>query len=317
MPIMMITSQGQRGDGERCRALGLTAYLTKPVAQSELFDAIMTTLGEPGNDSTLITRHTLRESRLGTTTGQRSLKLLLAEDNLVNQRLASIVLGKLGHQMNVVNNGREALEAWQRTPFDAILMDVDMPEMSGYEATARIRTIEQTQGGHVPIIAITAHAMQGVREDCLAHGMDGYVSKPMDANALQLELQSLLPHAPETPSEPPEPAAQTLAVANFAELRQTVGDDKALFDELVALYRADAPGHLQQLRLALAHNDAAAIRRSAHTIRGMVGVFAAARTMALALQLEQQAGAQDGTTLVAQLEQCLKEFDQALTQYVW
>lgn len=316
--IMMVTSQGQRGDAQRCRELGLSAYLTKPVAASDLLDAIMTTLGEPQNSqSELVTRHTLREDRQNAAVQWRSLKLLLAEDNAVNQRLASIVLGKLGHQLSVVSNGREALDAWQHAAFDAILMDVDMPEMNGYEATARIRAIEQTRGGHVPIIAITAHAMQGVREDCLAHGMDGYVSKPMDADALQLELQSLLPDVAATPSTCPEPKAESVAVANFAELRQTVGDDKALFDELVALYRTDAPRHLQQLRLALAQNNAQAIRHSAHAIRGMVAVFGAAPTMAVAQQLEQQAGAQDGVALVDALEQCLKALDEALAQYVW
>jgi CheY-like chemotaxis protein len=185
--VMMITSQGQRGDAARCRELGVASYLSKPISQSDLLDAIMTALGEPTLDGKpLITAHSLRETR-------RKLTLLLAEDNMVNQMVATTLLGKQGHTVIVANNGLEAVAQWQSQTFDAILMDVDMPEMNGYEATQRIREIEKTQGGHIPIVAMTAHAMQGAREECLQHGMDSYVSKPIHVEKLWLELDALMP----------------------------------------------------------------------------------------------------------------------------
>ena len=163
--VMMLTSEGQRGHASRCRELGVASYLMKPISQSELLDAIMTALGEPSQSSaTLITRHSLRENR-------RKLNLLLAEDNAVNQALAVRLLQKLGHTVTVANNGAEALEHCQAGGFDAILMDVDMPVMNGYEATERIRALEQTSSAatpkHIPIVAMTAHAMRGAREICL------------------------------------------------------------------------------------------------------------------------------------------------------
>ncbi len=187
--VMMLTTVGQRGDAARCRELGVASYLVKPISQVELLDAIKMALGEPGQPSApLITRHSLRENR-------RKLKLLLAEDNAVNQTLAVRLLQKLGHSVTVANNGLEAVEHWQAGGFDAILMDIDMPLMNGYEATQRIRALEQASGGlvpvHIPIVAMTAHAMQGARETCLSHGMDGYLTKPIDTEALWGELDGL------------------------------------------------------------------------------------------------------------------------------
>ena len=180
--IMMLTSVGQRGDAARCRALGIAAYLIKPIGQSQLLDAILSVLGtraQAANDPrlSLITRHSLRE-------GQRKMRVLLAEDNAVNQKLASRLLEKRGHTVVVAGNGRQALEALERQPFDLVLMDVSMPEMDGLEATRAIRAAEKTTGAHVPIIAMTAHAMKGDRERCLDAGMDGYVSKPVQAQEL-------------------------------------------------------------------------------------------------------------------------------------
>jgi len=316
--IMMVTSQGQRGDAQRCRELGLAAYLTKPVVASDLLDAIMTTLGEPGpNASELVTRHTLREDRQHPQDGQRALTVLLAEDNAVNQRLASILLGKQGHQLRIANNGQEAVELWQQQRFDAILMDVDMPVMNGYEATERIRALEQERGSHTPIVAMTAHAMEGARDVCLAHGMDGYVSKPIELVALWRELNELLPQDATSPSPTTTVAMSALAVADFDVLRQTIGDDRALYDELVGLNRRDAPLQLQRIRDAIANDDAAAVRRGAHALRGMVGVFAAARTMAAAQQLEDQPDGPQRAQALQALEEALAQLDQALAEHPW
>ncbi|HYK87408.1 MAG TPA: response regulator, partial [Acidobacteriota bacterium] len=173
--IMVLTSAGQRGDAARCRQLGIAAYLTKPVGQSQLLDAIVSVLGpraQDGDQPPLITRHSLRE-------GQRSLKILLAEDNVVNQRLVARLIEKRGHIAVVASNGRDAIQVLEKQKFDLVLMDVQMPEMDGFEATAAIREKEKSTHRRLPIIAMTAHAMKGDRERCLDAGMDSYVSKPV------------------------------------------------------------------------------------------------------------------------------------------
>lgn len=209
--VMMLTSEGQRGHAARCRELGIAGYLMKPVSQSDLLDAIMTALGTPQEAATpLITRHSLHENR-------RRLNLLLAEDNTVNQTLAVRLLQKLGHRVTVAGNGAEAVAHWQQGRFDAILMDVDMPVMNGYQATERIRSLEQ-DGARIPIIAMTAHAMAGAREECLAHGMDGYLTKPIDTAALWRELDELAQHAApeEAASGEAMGGTEPLPVADFA-----------------------------------------------------------------------------------------------------
>jgi signal transduction histidine kinase/DNA-binding response OmpR family regulator len=178
--VIILTSAGQRGEAARCQELGVAAYLTKPVSQSELFEAISRVLGASGSkpDSpTLVTRQTVPK-------GTKKLRILLAEDNAVNQKLASRLLEKQGHHVTVAPDGREALAALDRENFDVVLMDVQMPEMDGFETTAAIRTRERDSGRHLPIIAMTAHAMQGDRERCLAVGMDSYISKPINVREL-------------------------------------------------------------------------------------------------------------------------------------
>jgi two-component system, sensor histidine kinase and response regulator len=188
--VIVLTSAGQRGDAARCRELGVAAYLTKPVSQSELFNCIVRVLGASGpraESAALITHHTLRE-------GNRKLNVLLAEDNAVNQMIAARLLEKRGHRVTVATNGREALAALERESFDVVLMDVQMPEMDGFEATAAIRVRDKSTGGRVPIIAMTAHAMRGDQERCLAAGMDGYIAKPVKAREL-IDLLEGLPIA--------------------------------------------------------------------------------------------------------------------------
>ncbi|MDD5481022.1 response regulator [Rhodoferax sp.] len=333
MPIMMITSQGQRGDGERCRELGLAAYLTKPITQSDLLNAIMTTLGEPTNGAgVLVTRHSLREQRRMPHMQAPAWRILLAEDNAINQRLACIVLNKQGLSVALANNGREAVALWQNQPFDVILMDVDMPEMNGYEATEHIRAAEQVSDAHIPIIAMTAHAMQGAREECLAHGMDGYVSKPINMEALWHQLDELMPY-PTASAEPTEakleptpkpnnqasPVSPTshLPVADFGQLRRSIDDNKDVFDELVSLYQTDGAVQRQKLHEALAAGDAQALKHAAHALKGMVGVFAAEQAMAAAQTAETRSADADAAQAVAQFDQALDAFDQALQAYQW
>jgi PAS domain S-box-containing protein len=177
--ILILTSMGQRGDASRLEALGCSGYLLKPVKQQMLFDAVLAVLGRSEDESaSLITRHILSEKR---TIG---IRLLLAEDNPVNQKLAVILLQKAGYLVDAVETGAQALEKIQTHPYSAVLMDVQMPEMDGFEATRLIRAWETQNGQHIPIIAMTAHAMAGDRERCIESGMDDYVAKPLEPRVL-------------------------------------------------------------------------------------------------------------------------------------
>jgi two-component system, sensor histidine kinase and response regulator len=187
--IMMLSSGGQRGDGKRCRELEVAAYLTKPIRQAELLDAILTALGtKPTKEAApaLVTRHSLRENR-------SPLRILLAEDNVVNQVLAVRLLEKRGHQVTLAANGKEALAALEKNSFDLVFMDVQMPEVDGFEATAAIRQKEKTSGSHLPVIAMTAHAMVGDKERCVEAGMDDYISKPIRLQELNELLDRYAP----------------------------------------------------------------------------------------------------------------------------
>jgi signal transduction histidine kinase/DNA-binding response OmpR family regulator len=199
--MIMVSSRGQRGDAARCRDVGIGAYLTKPVTQAELWEAIQSLLRtqrEAAAPAPLVTRHSLRE-------GRRRLQILLAEDNAVNQTMVVRLLEKQGHTVVAVNNGREALAALARQRFDLALMDVQMPELDGLEATAAIRAQEQATGAHLPIIALTAHALPGDRERCLAAGTDRYLSKPVKPHDLCAAIAQLVDagQALSVPDRPP------------------------------------------------------------------------------------------------------------------
>jgi signal transduction histidine kinase/DNA-binding response OmpR family regulator len=188
--IMMLTSAGHQGDAARCKELGVAAYLLKPIRQSELREAIGRVLGadNPEGAIPLITRYSLQDAR----EPGSSLKVLLAEDNVVNQRLVVRLLEKGGHRVAVAANGLEALAALKKEHFDLVLMDVQMPEMDGMEATAAIREEEKSSGEHQMVIALTAHAMKGDREKCLNAGMDGYLTKPIRPQELDEILEECL-----------------------------------------------------------------------------------------------------------------------------
>jgi CheY-like chemotaxis protein len=186
--IVMLTSAGLRGDAARCRELGIRAYLPKPIRRADLLEAIRMVLGptvRPPESKSLVTVHTLREQRA-------RLRILLAEDNAVNQKLAARLLEKRGHAVTVAGTGRTALESLEKQPFDLVLMDVQMPEMDGLEATVAIRELEKASGQHIPIIAMTANAMKGDRERCLAAGMDAYLSKPIQVKELFATMEEVM-----------------------------------------------------------------------------------------------------------------------------
>jgi signal transduction histidine kinase/CheY-like chemotaxis protein len=201
--IMMLTSAGHRGDAARCQELGVAAYLLKPIRQSELREAIARVLGarEQKGAIPLITRYSLQDAREPSS----SLRILLAEDNPVNQRLACRLLEKRGHSVVVAANGLEALEALEKERFNLVFMDLQMPVMDGFEATAAIRKKEVATGTHLAVIALTAHAMKGDREKCLESGMDDYLTKPIRTQDLDQLLENYVARRTET-AEAPEPA---------------------------------------------------------------------------------------------------------------
>ena len=287
--VMMLSSAGQRGDALRCRELGVAAYLTKPVRQAELLDAILTALGtRPRNETrpALVTRHSLRESR-------NRLRILLAEDNAVNQLVALRLLEKCGHTVVVAANGKKALEALDKDSYDLILMDIQMPEMNGWEATRAIRERERESGGHIPIVAMTAHAMKGDEEKCLASGMDDYLTKPIRIAELLAALDRISSHKADSEivlqsSSSPNSAGPAVDLA--ATLERLDGD-RSLFDELVEVFRNECPGLMGEIRRALVLQDAKRVERGAHTLKGSSSNVGAVAVSQAASEIESLASA--------------------------
>ena len=272
--IMMLSSSGQFDESRKCREIGIATHLTKPVEQRELLAAIARVLAhEPGQ------RTALPSAMLPADLPERRLIVLLAEDNAVNQRLASSLLERRGHKVVIAGNGREAVEAVQRQSFDVVLMDVQMPEMGGFEATDAIRALERENGSRTPIVAMTAHAMKGDRERCLSAGMDEYLTKPLDPKQLCQVVEAMAAgRAPAVADEKPAAAISLQVLAR-------VGGDRELLAEISRLFVDDAPRHLDRIRRALDVRDGEALRRAAHGLKGAAanfdaeGVVAAARTL--------------------------------------
>jgi len=259
--LVLLTSVGQRGEGEEARLAGIDAYLTKPVRQSELYDCLATVMGgregaASPEEARLVTRHALRERRAA---GRA--RVLVAEDNPVNQKVAARMLENLGYHVDVAGDGLGALDALSKANYGAILMDVQMPEMDGYEATAEIRRREQGKGRRLSIIAMTANAMQGDREKALEAGMDDYVPKPVKLEELGAVLNRWIPEEASgraAPPTPPEAGAQeeeedmvenTLDPDVLAGLRELGGSE--MLSELAQLFFDDASSGLAVLRGAV------------------------------------------------------------------
>ncbi len=224
-----------------------------------------------------IPRVPLPASMLPADLPERRLHVLLAEDNVVNQRLAASLLERRGHRVTIAANGREAVNACERNGFDVVLMDVQMPEMGGFEATQAIRAHEAVAGTRVPIIAMTAHAMKGDRERCLAAGMDDYLTKPLDPRQLCTLVEAISAGRP--------PATDDLLPDISDRVLARVGGDRELLAEISRLFVDDAPRHLEQIRQAIDDGDRESLRRAAHGLKGAAsnfdadGVVSAARTL--------------------------------------
>jgi two-component system sensor histidine kinase/response regulator len=243
-----------------------------------LFDAIVTAL----SDSATIRKRRAERKRKRPT--MRSLRVLVAEDNVVNQTLARRLLEKLGHKVNVVDDGQQALSAASNTETDLIVMDVQMPHMDGLEATAMIRQSEIGTGRHIPIIALTAHAMKGDRERCLAAGMDGYVSKPIRMEDLEATIASVVESLkPATPPKAPTP------VSDIDALLEGVGGDRRLLREMIRIFQADSPEQVSAIAKGLTRKDPVAVQRAAHALKGAIGNFQCEKAFETARKIEQSA----------------------------
>jgi len=281
LTIMMLTSGGQRGDAERCRESGISAYLSKPVRQEELREAILQVLGlKHGGEKSaeLITRHSIRESKV-------HLRILLAEDNEINRQLAVRLLTKRGHSIQVATNGKIVLDLLDKSEFDVILMDVQMPEMDGFETTAAIRKKEKLTGAHIPIIAMTAHAMKGDRDRCVEAGMDSYISKPINA----VELMEVLESFPARKTTPIETPPNPMHVLNYPVALSRVGGDHALLMDLALLFRDESAKLLSEIREAAGRKDMDALQRAAHSLKGSASTFAADDAYNAAAKIERLA----------------------------
>ncbi|HXG12803.1 MAG TPA: PAS domain S-box protein [Gemmataceae bacterium] len=280
-PLIMLTSAGQVGDVARCRELGISLYLTKPVKQTDLYRAIAATLGEAGVGAPTAEG----PDRARPDTG-RPLRILLAEDNPVNQTLAVNLLRKRGHEVVVAGTGGEALAALERGRFDVVLMDVQMPEMDGFQATAAIREREKQTGGHVPIVAMTAYAMKGDRERCLEAGMDAYLAKPIRASELYQVIEELVQPAA-GPSNVQTNGLASETALDWESALEYVGGDHKLLGDLVRLFLAECPRWLAELKRAVAAGDTAEVQRRAHSLKGALSHFGAQAAAQTAARLEE------------------------------
>jgi PAS domain S-box-containing protein len=295
--IMMLSSADCDADSARCRELGIACYLRKPVTMAELHEAIRTAMKRQTAERTTPASKRSRGEPVG-----HSLNILLAEDNVVNQRVAIGILEKRGHIVQAVFNGKEALQALACARFDLMLMDVQMPEMDGLEATVAIRDMERESSQHLPIIAMTAHAMKGDRERCLAAGMDDYLAKPVDPSTLHAMVERWTPAS--LRQERPEGRkavekvkafdAQDLnrsscdaETFNLAALRDRVEQDFDLLVEMIELYDSSSPLLLAEVEAAVADRNGQRIARAAHTLKGMFQNLCAAKSAEAAMRLEQ------------------------------
>jgi two-component system sensor histidine kinase/response regulator len=287
LPVVLLLSHDALELTPKLQSLAVQHRLYKPFKQSELLDALAVALNL---DLQVDVGHSQPEpapAAPGTSVSVRSLHVLLAEDSLVNQRLAVGVLERMGHQVTIAHNGLEAISLVEQESFDLTLMDIQMPEMDGLEASRRIRAREQATGGHLPIIAVTAHALKGDRDRCLEAGMDGYVSKPIRQKQLVDEIERVIGKAvaprPITLAEPSPPAEAPL---DWDVALEFCAGDPALLHDVAEAFLEEWPKRASEMRKALDESNYDLLHRAAHTIKGSLRYFGADQPFATALELE-------------------------------
>jgi len=296
--LVMMTSIGKRGDVTRLQRVGFAAYLTKPVQQSQLHECLLMVVNpDPGySRNQIITRHVVEEKR------KQRIRILLAEDNLVNQKVALKMLEKLGYRAVAVSNGLEVIEALKAVPYDLLLMDVQMPEMDGFEATQQIRNPgSEVTNRYIPIIAMTAHAMKGDREMCLNAGMNDYLSKPIDPN----ELAEVIARWTLSKKPTDEKSSEQARIFKADVLLQRLGGDTQFYDEIIDVFLQDVPKQIRTLEDAINRGDAIIIHRQAHTLNGASANIGAVGLEEVAFQLERASEKQDLSQAVGILD-CIK-----------
>ncbi len=311
-PVVMLTSMGRPDDSGKGRGAGIHTYLTKPVKHSDLLDAFMAIFGG------LTQQRPAPPSAAEDMPGSRKpLRVLIAEDNAVNRKLVTTLLRQRRHLVKAVENGRAALDAVRAGGWDVVLMDLQMPEMGGLEATKSIRAEERTSRTHVPIVALTAHAMPGDRERCLAAGMDDYLSKPIDVPRMIAVVERLGRQGSATPAAGPGAASNGSGdgpLFDDAAALMFAGGDRRLLRQVVGLFRSDAAARLRAIGRAIRAHDAEALRVAAHTLKGAAAAVGAGSSRALASALEQMGRAgelQGATPAFEELRQILGELDGA------
>jgi signal transduction histidine kinase/DNA-binding response OmpR family regulator len=313
--IMMLTSADHCVARAKCLELGVATCLAKPVKASDLLLSMRQVLGMPQAEA-----RTLVAPNRPLPTGS-PLHILVAEDNLINQRLATAFLEKAGHRVTLAGTGIEALSKWRESDFDLILMDVQMPEADGFEATRQIRQQEQAMGRHVTIVATTAHAMTGDRERCLQAGMDEYLSKPIDRQELleviarQRGRRIVAPAAPYAATS--ARADLTPEVVNKAEVLSRLDGDDELLREIVSIFLTDCPSLVEQVSAAIMRQDSDGLERAAHKLRGAVTTFASGKALSAAQQLETMGRDQDlrhAGEVFVQLKEQIEILENVLSQ---
>ena len=277
VPVLLLSSADRAGYSTRSRSLGIAHNLLKPVKQSDLLEAIGAAVAVAPSVET----SRRDEAPMDEPMAVERCRVLLAEDGVINQQVAVRLLEERGHSVEVVNNGRAAVERVAEQPFDVVLMDVQMPEMDGIEATAAIRRAEAQTGGHIPIVAMTAHAMKGDRDRFLAAGMDGYVAKPVRPHELYAAVEGGDPNA-----EAELPAPVDVPFEWDAAL-ESVGGDEAMLRELAEMFFTECPKLMEQIREHIAGADGPELRRAAHTLKGSAHVFGAEEVAGAAHRLEE------------------------------
>jgi CheY-like chemotaxis protein len=281
--IIVLSSAGHSEDASRSHELGIARCLTKPIKQSDLLDAVIKALRTPANDDQ-------QPKSLVRPLPPKSapLHILLTEDSLVNQKVAVGLLSMRGHSVVVANDGQEALDALDKETFDVVLMDVQMPEMDGFQTTAAIRRHEQSTGAHLSIIAMTAHAMKGDRERCLEAGMDGYISKPIESEELYRAIETYGPSVTSAapPSEVQLEQSSPDDVLDWSAALQQVQDRPDLLKEVGLVFLDECPKLLTEVQQSIAEGNAPRLRRAAHTLKSTAAIFAAKPTVESAHALE-------------------------------